>query len=578
MKLSMKLGMAMGTILVVLCGFGIFALYQMSAINQQSTTLADRYIPAIMAAQQLNTIASDFRIAEIRHIYAEDDAVMAGYEKTMNELLTEFDKAKATCDSIIKIPANREQFANVLAKWEKYLVNHTKLLDLSKSNRTTEAVAQLDASKDVFDTMSTELLKFIDMVRASADQASAEGDTAYEDARLITISLIVVIALVGLGLTVGIIRGVTKQLGKDPGALAAIAQRVTDGDYAIADGSPVIGVYGNIVGMVKALEEQIGKAHAESEKAAQEAQKAMAAMQEAEKASGEAKAKTEAMLQVADRLEQVAQVVSSASTQLSAQIEQSGRGAEQQAAMAAETATAMEEMNATVLEVAKNAGTASEVSSQTRHKAEAGAEVVGKAVKSIQQVQRESLALKEAMSELVQHAQSINQIMGVISDIADQTNLLALNAAIEAARAGEAGRGFAVVADEVRKLAEKTMASTTDVGNAITAIQESATRSMAQVDSAVSMIEETTGYAEESGVALQEIVTMADQTAEQVQGIATASEEQSAASEEINNSVNQVNTIASETARAMEEASQAVSDLAQQAHSLTELIETMQRG
>ncbi len=330
--------------------------------------------------------------------------------------------------------------------------------------------------------------------------------------------------------------------------------------------------------MIASLIEGIDKAQALSEEAKEHSRKAQAAMEQAEAASKEAQGKTESMLEAADKLEQVAQVVSSASTELSAQIEQSGRGAGQQASVAADTATAMEEMTATVLEVAKNASTASEVSGQTRHKAEEGAAIVHKSVESIRQVQSESLALKDAMAELSQHAQSISQIMSVISDIADQTNLLALNAAIEAARAGEAGRGFAVVADEVRKLAEKTMASTIDVGNAIKAIQDSAGKSMAQVDKAVEVIEETTTYASQSGEALREIVTMADQTAAQVQGIAAASEQQSAASEEINRSVGQVNTIASETARAMEEASRAVSDLAQQAQSLTGLIEAMKRG
>ena len=301
-------------------------------------------------------------------------------------------------------------------------------------------------------------------------------------------------------------------------------------------------------------------------------------MEQAEAASKEAQSKTEAMLVAADKLEAVGNVVSSASTQLSAQIEQSDRGAAESAQRLSEAATAMNEMNATVQEVARNAGSASAASAETKEKAEAGAQVVEKAVHSIDQVHQMSLVLKEDMVQLNEHAQDITRIMNVISDIADQTNLLALNAAIEAARAGEAGRGFAVVADEVRKLAEKTMASTNDVGNAIKAIQESTAKSMAGVEQSVARIGEATELASQSGAALQEIVATVEATADQVNAIATASEEQSAASEEINQSIVQVNDMSRQTAEAMAEAAKAVSDLAAQAQGLTDLIQELKEA
>ena len=198
-------------------------------------------------------------------------------------------------------------------------------------------------------------------------------------------------------------------------------------------------------------------------------------------------------------------------------------------------------------------------------------------LQSIESVRDASLSLKEDMALLNEHAQAISRIMAVISDIADQTNLLALNAAIEAARAGEAGRGFAVVADEVRKLAEKTMASTHDVGKAIAAIQESTAKSVAAMEEAVSNVDQATELANQSGQALDGIVEKVESTVDQVNAIAAASEEQSAASEEINRSIETVNEMSRQTAEAMDEAAKAVADLAEQAQRLADLIHAMKQ-
>ena len=311
----------------------------------------------------------------------------------------------------------------------------------------------------------------------------------------------------------------------------------------------------------------------------QATEEAKLATARAEEAARKAEsAKREGMLAAAGQLEEAVTIITTASSQLASQIAESDQIAAQSAQRLAEAATAMNEMNATVQEVARNASSASAVSAETRSNAETGAGIVENALKSIGQVQTVSLALKDDMTKLNQHAQAITQIMNVISDIADQTNLLALNAAIEAARAGDAGRGFAVVADEVRKLAEKTMASTNDVGNAIGAIQQSAAQSVAAMDNALVEVNTATEFASQSGAALRDIVSNVEATADQVSAIAAASEEQSAASEEINHSIVQVNAMSGQTSQAMGQATKAVAELAQQARRLSELIEAMKRG
>ena len=283
----------------------------------------------------------------------------------------------------------------------------------------------------------------------------------------------------------------------------------------------------------------------------------------------------EGILHSANQLEYVVEIVTSASEQLSAQIEQSSRGTEEQAHRIGETATSMEEMNATVLEVAKNASNAASSADLSRERAEEGSHVVSQLVKGIEDVQNQSYEMKTDMDNLGKQAEGIGQILNVISDIADQTNLLALNAAIEAARAGDAGRGFAVVADEVRKLAEKTMTATKEVGDAIRGIQDGTKQHIDRVERSGKTIKDVTELANTSGESLREIVSLAEATTDQVQSIATASEQQSSASEEINQSIESVSRISSETADAMRQSAQAVTELANQAQVLKGLIDEM---
>ncbi|MDL2210382.1 methyl-accepting chemotaxis protein [Desulfovibrio sp. OttesenSCG-928-O18] len=287
----------------------------------------------------------------------------------------------------------------------------------------------------------------------------------------------------------------------------------------------------------------------------------------------EIRAQQALMLQVATEASEISNRVAAASEELAAQVEQVSRGAEVQRERVDSTASAMTEMNATVIEVAKSAGEAAEQSDGTRTKAQEGAELVNQVMMAINSVNAVGQNLQVNMQELGNQAESIGNVMNVISDIADQTNLLALNAAIEAARAGEAGRGFAVVADEVRKLAEKTMEATQEVGSSISAVQQSARINIDEVGKAVASVAEANTLANSSGEALNEIVSLAAANSSVVASIATAAEQQSATSEEISRAIDEINQVVGETTEGMVQSSAAVQDLSRMAQELRRVME-----
>ncbi len=282
------------------------------------------------------------------------------------------------------------------------------------------------------------------------------------------------------------------------------------------------------------------------------------------------------IMDVAATVTDVADRVATASEQLSAQVEQVTEGCEAQRDRTTSSAAAIEEMNATVLEVANNAEQARVQAGETQERAGHGADLVSQVVTAMGEVNAVSMQLSEDIKALGGQVESIGSVMGVISDIADQTNLLALNAAIEAARAGDAGRGFAVVADEVRKLAEKTMSATTEVGTSITGIQRSTAANIAQFEKAVKIIGDATALTNTSGEALAEIQHLAEHNAALITGIATAAEEQSATSEELSQMSSAVSEIANEISSGMNEASAAVRDLALLASELKENLRRLQ--
>jgi methyl-accepting chemotaxis protein len=272
------------------------------------------------------------------------------------------------------------------------------------------------------------------------------------------------------------------------------------------------------------------------------------------------------------KVSQSSEMVSSAATQLSAASVQIATGAEELAAQAGTVATASEEMAATSSEIAKNCGMAADESRSANDTALAGATVVDGSITAMLQIAERVKESAKAVESLGKRSDQIGAIIGTIEDIADQTNLLALNAAIEAARAGEHGRGFAVVADEVRALAERTTKATRETGEMIKAIQEETKGAVSAMEERVKEVESGCGEAAKSGDALLEIQNRINAVTMQVNQMATAAEQQTSTTTEITSNIQQITQVVQETARGAQESASSAGQLAQLADELQQLV------
>lgn len=550
---------------------GIWERYD-SAIRKVGDAQLANVKTLLVAMEMLN----DRHSGQVSTQHRQELQDYGGFLAAGTEELGDYARSEDEKEAITKIAELVPAFLQVISVELPRMITESSIERLG----ILGAFAGLD---DVIDETSSEAIANLDIIIENAEEEVVESSLALETqvdrSSTLGVTLFVVVVAIVAVVMVLIIRSILVPLGRTVDFADAVAGGDLDRELQVKRKDELGRLADALRRMVSELKDKIRQSDAQKLEAEEQSARARGAMDEAKAAQEQAeKAKRQGMFEAAERLDAIVASLSTSSEQLAAQIEQTSRGSAQMSERASETATAMEEMNASVLEVARNASEAAQSADSARTNAENGERVVGEVVVSIQDVSRRTSTMKSNLDSLGHRAEDIGNIMNVITDIADQTNLLALNAAIEAARAGEAGRGFAVVADEVRKLAEKTMSATKEVGQAITAIQSETRETVDSMDEAATAVQQSTGFAEQAGAALQKIVTIVEATSDQVRSIATASEQQSSASEEINRAVEDVNRISGESSRGMYEAEQAVNNIAELSSRLATLIEELRRG
>ncbi|MCC5811450.1 MAG: methyl-accepting chemotaxis protein [Ectothiorhodospiraceae bacterium] len=348
--------------------------------------------------------------------------------------------------------------------------------------------------------------------------------------------VIMAAAILGVAILVslGVVRSVVRTIGGEPAYAASIVQRVAEGDMTI----PVNLRDGDTTSLLAAIGDM-----------------------------------QQQLRSVIGQVRQNAEDVASAATELSQINEETDQGVQKQSAQVNDAATAMNEMTATVEEVARNTSATADVVRETSEQAEDGRNVVGSTVATIGRLADEVQNATQVIQALKEDSDNIGEILQVIHAVADQTNLLALNAAIAAAGAGENGRGFAVVAEEVRNLANRTQQSTSEIQQMIERLQQRADEASGVMDSSQTQARNGVDEVARAGASLERITQGVGRIEEMTQQIASATEEQSAAAKEINQNIHVISDVSEQNARNVVQTSQASESLATLAEQLRGMVQ-----
>ncbi|WP_224961159.1 HAMP domain-containing methyl-accepting chemotaxis protein [Geomonas subterranea] len=530
-RLSARLGVAFALVVVLMTVVGGYSINRMALFDGKIRSLIEDKWPKTVALNdlksQVNVVARGLR----NMVILQDPRDVQKEEKRIAECLQTADKRIEELKKTVRSDSGREALKEVIEakaayqEAQRHVVATIKEGDKEKAGQ--ELIGPMRKTQSAFFAAMDKMLSHQDkeMVRVGE-----ESKHMIDQGRVVVIALLVIAVVLSVLLALVIVRSITVPVAE----LIAANDRLADNDLTVS-----ITLSGN---------DELGHL-------AESTRKVVGNLRE-----------------MLGRVSESSSEIASASQQLKATAEQIATGAEELASQTSSVATASEEMAATSGDIAQNCVRAADASRQSSESAAQGGDVVQETIAGMVRIAERVKDSAGTVESLGARSEQIGDIIATIEDIADQTNLLALNAAIEAARAGEQGRGFAVVADEVRALAERTTRATKEIGNMIKAIQDETKTAVSVMEEGVVEVEKGTASSQQSGEALQMILRQIGEVTMQINQIATAAEEQTATTSEITMNVQQVTDVVQHTARGANETAAAAAQLALNAQSLESLV------
>ncbi len=523
------LGFALIALIVVL--LGLLSLQKLQSLNQSSSDIGKGWLTSTRLLGEMTDTTTRFRTMSYFVLVNRSKADVDKAEARLNTLTQ---KANQIADSYAPLISSNEEgeaFKQFKEALKNYLLAQDRLRKISLAGETDQINGLITGDLKVYsDQMAPLLEKLIALNTAGANKAVEDASDQYQNSRFMIAGMIVAAALLTVLLAVLLTRSIVRPLME--------AVQVAE-DVAAGDLSKNVVVQGN---------DEVSRL-----------QQALSGMQLN-------------LRQTIQQISESATLLASAAEELDAVTNESSRGLQQQNNEIEQAATAVNEMTAAVEEVARNAVSTSEASRLSSHSALEGRNRVSETLSSIQQMTRDVAVTSDQVRSLAQQSQAIGKVLDVIQAIAQQTNLLALNAAIEAARAGEAGRGFAVVADEVRALAHRTQTSAQEIEVMVGGIQNDTEQAVISMQNSSSKAEATLDVAQSAGQALEEITQAINEISERNLVIASAAEEQAQVAREVDRNLVNIRDLSLQSTTGADQTTTASHELSRLAVDLNKMV------